>query len=244
MRRLRVRRTLGWALAVASAAAGCSKNAAESAGGSDARGARFIEFPAGANFGELFLRSDPGLHSFPSAARIPFGKARGRVVIPEGKSVELVLDPTLLVAALEAWEGGAVSALDLTQNACADADLKSVAKLTALRELRLTGAAIEGKGLSDLTELQRLETLVLRRTMVDDDGVRRLTPLASLRRLDLHGTRVTDASIEALIELKGLTDLDLSDTRVTAEGIERLRSALPAAKIVAPFIPPEAEESL
>jgi hypothetical protein len=84
--------------------------------------------------------------------------------------------------------------------------------------------------------------LTLDGTKITDSGLERLRGMAQLERLWLTHTDVTDAGVEHLSGLVGLKELKLTDTRVTATGVQRLRTALPACRLVAEHLLPSHPE--
>jgi Leucine-rich repeat (LRR) protein len=87
--------------------------------------------------------------------------------------------------------------------------LESIATLTNLTRLRLTGILVGARALAILQGLPRMEAL------------------------DLHNcARVGDDSIVILAGMPALRWVDLTGTQVTAEGVEQLRRAKPECKIL------------
>jgi hypothetical protein len=100
-----------------------------------------------------------------------------------------------------------------------------------LRILELEETSISDKGLAQVVPLRRLEALLLGRTAITDEGLRHLAALENLESLTLRGTAITDRGVPHLARLKRLTELFLNDTAVTEQGYRSLRAELPNCKI-------------
>lgn len=140
-----------------------------------------------------------------------------------------------------------VEFLDLTRTTIHGPGLRSLERLTHLRELVLEGTGVIDEGIGNLPRLPRLEVLSLVRTNVHDPSVGdarrlpmlhtlllgwsetgpRLTNVGSIQTLttlELSGTKIDDSS---LIDLRGLSLLErlwLADTEITAAGLKNLLS--------------------
>src|SRR6185295_4309291 len=80
-----------------------------------------------------------------------------------------------------------------------DTGMQSIAAVTELKELRMTGTAVTGRGL----EL--------------------LKPLAKLERLNLQGCkRLRDDAAAALVGFKGLRSLDLKDSGLSEQAVAKV----------------------
>ncbi len=99
--------------------------------------------------------------------------------------------------------------LDLSGSGVSDAGLGRLFPLRELRELVCTHTEISS-GIESLATLPRLERLSLVRTLVDDRSVAVLDKSQSLASLDLSGCRLTANSLECLAQFPALRQLDLS----------------------------------
>ncbi len=117
--------------------------------------------------------------------------------------------------------------LNLSATGITDADLKHLAGLRRLEDLRLyDNPRITGSGLACLAQMHSLKMLGLSFTSIGDAGLGCLPEIPSLRSLELMRTPITDAGLERLSTLRGLENLDILETRVTEEGADWLRREL------------------
>ncbi len=91
-----------------------------------------------------------------------------------------------------------------------DAALDHVAKLTTLKRLFLTGAAIT------------------------DGGLAKLSPLTELVTLDISGTKISDAGLIHLKDMKKLENLIARRAAVTNWGEAALKKSLPDVRVTIP----------
>ncbi len=114
--------------------------------------------------------------------------------------------------------------------------LKHLAHCKHLKKLDLRGFKISEKGMQPLTAnmalAHTLRELNLSGGAIDDGGAAVLGSFSSLRILGLSNTNVGDEAIEHLSKLKELKLVHLNSTRVTPAGAAALRRALPKAKII------------
>jgi Leucine-rich repeat (LRR) protein/energy-coupling factor transporter ATP-binding protein EcfA2 len=104
---------------------------------------------------------------------------------------------------------GYTASLALTDVLFALLEVGWAAKLTALRELDLSGTgALDLRRLAELSALQKLN---LNKTRVSN--LEPLSRLSALQKLNLDGTRVSD--LEPLVGLSALQELSLDGTRVS-----------------------------
>ncbi len=100
-----------------------------------------------------------------------------------------------------------IVSLDLARTQVTDAGLAKVAKMSALKELRLDNTGIGDAGLVHLTGLKNLEYL------------------------NVYGSKVTDGGIQKLAGLSNLKALYVWQTGVTKAGVAQLKGKLPKAHI-------------
>lgn len=112
-----------------------------------------------------------------------------------------------------------------------DNGLSQIAKLSQLKELRLTGTPIQGEWLTHLSGMKILTTLDLSKTGLNDNALAHLQKLPALEQLYLDHTRVTDAGIRHLQQCKGLKTLWVRDTKITAQGSQQLKKNLPSTTV-------------
>jgi serine/threonine protein kinase/Leucine-rich repeat (LRR) protein len=158
------------------------------------------------------------------------------------------------LAALTDPEFDRLEALDLSETAVTDDDLKRLEPLTGLNELSLARTQV-GAGLAHLKGMTRLRKLVLDGVPVRSPQMVHILKLTSLtelclacptltnlsvnglgtmkrlERLSLSGSQVTDAGLKSLHGLTSLKELDLAKTKVTAAGVAALQKALPRCHV-------------
>jgi len=100
-----------------------------------------------------------------------------------------------------------IVSLDLARTQVTDAGLAKVAKMSALKELRLDNTGIGDAGLVHLMGLKNLEYL------------------------NVYGSKVTDGGIQKLAGLSNLKALYVWQTGVTKAGVAQLKGKLPKAHI-------------
>lgn len=100
-----------------------------------------------------------------------------------------------------------IVSLDLARTQVTDAGLAKVAKMSALKELRLDN------------------------TGIGDAGLVHLSGLKSLEYLNVYGSKVTDGGIQKLAGLSNLKALYVWQTGVTKAGVAQLKGKLPKAHI-------------
>ncbi|MBG84745.1 MAG: hypothetical protein CMJ40_09385 [Phycisphaerae bacterium] len=99
--------------------------------------------------------------------------------------------------------------------------------------LNLGDTAITDQGVRQtVARLTALRRLRLDRTRITDQGVASLGDLRNLEVLNLFGTQVGDGCLQTLEQLSSLKAVYLWDTHVTSEGLNRLRSVRPMLQVV------------
>ena len=132
----------------------------------------------------------------------------------------------LHLSLLELHRFTSLTSLDL-HTIMKDNDLRELADLLSLRNLKLWLVDVTDMGLAHLKRLSLLQDLRCTSSKhITDSGLAHLTGLLSLERLDFTGTRkLTDNSLQYLAGLTGLRYLDLSFAdQVTGEGFASLAS--------------------
>jgi len=107
--------------------------------------------------------------------------------------------------------------LDLSGSGVSDIGLERLLPLRELRELVCTHSEVSS-GIESLATLPRLERLSIVRTLVDDRVVAVLAQSPSLARLDLSGCRLSATSLEYLARFPALRQLDISHNNLSAAG--------------------------
>lgn len=102
--------------------------------------------------------------------------------------------------------------------------IRELRAMTRLRNLRLSGTAVDDDTLAALGGLTNLAALALQETAVTDDGLGTLVGLTELRELSLYGTPITDRGLATLAELPRLAKLRLRRTGVTGADASPLAS--------------------
>ncbi len=111
-------------------------------------------------------------------------------------------------------------------------EVPSLAGLSHLEGLTLSGTAVGDESLKHIAAATNLTGLGLRDTNITDAGLPHLAGLTQLKFLDLGATRVTDDGLPALSTLRNLRSLYLDGTSVSNQGLEKLKQDLPNLKIV------------
>jgi hypothetical protein len=112
--------------------------------------------------------------------------------------------------------------VNLKETLANDEDLKLLAPLSHLRELRLWGTDITDDGLKHLRAHTDLVFLSLVDTRVTNEGLRHLSGMINLERLYLRRTDVSDAGLAHLSTLTNLGHLSLVHTQVAGDGLVHL----------------------
>ena len=90
-----------------------------------------------------------------------------------------------------------------------DDALKSVGKLTKLKELHLTACKITSKGIAHLEPLKNLVVLDLHRTEIDDEAMKIVAKFDKLEELDISETHISDFGIAHLYQHEMLRKLTI-----------------------------------
>ena len=111
--------------------------------------------------------------------------------------------------------------LDVTDcEAITSEGIRSIGKMTSLRNLRVSGAAVNDQSVQSLAGLDRMAALSLQQTAVTDEGIDVVRPMRGLKELNLYGTPVTDASLATIASLPSLQKLRLRGTGVLGQRAE------------------------
>jgi uncharacterized membrane protein len=107
--------------------------------------------------------------------------------------------------------------------------LQKIAAQTTWLDLKRTN--ITDSQLKKLATLKNLTELRLEMTNISDEGLKNLESLTNLQYLNLYGTKVTDAGLKSLEKLPNLRSVYLWQTGVSKAGAESLQTAKPQLKI-------------
>jgi len=113
--------------------------------------------------------------------------------------------------------------LRLDWNSITDDGLEHLSELHKLKHLYLDGCDISDKGLRHLSDLKNLETLSLKFTAISDVGVSQLGRLTNLTYLSLQGTDVSNRSLDWIASQRKLSGLNISDTKIDQSEVEKLQ---------------------
>lgn len=141
------------------------------------------------------------------------------------RGVLILNDTAITDAGLVHLHRQPVQTLSLLNTRVSDAGVPTLAGVSNLNRLDLTGTSVTGRGFSRLSGLPHLTTLVFGRTPVDDTGLAEIVLCKNVRSLDLYATRVTDAGIGALAGLPHLESLSLDRTTVGDAGLAAYEAA-------------------
>jgi serine/threonine-protein kinase len=112
--------------------------------------------------------------------------------------------------------------LDLYHSKVTSAGVPTLATLTGLKKLLLTGCPLVDDDLAKLAALVKLEYLDLGGTKIDGSGLKHLAPLRSLKLLQAHGTQVNGAGLLTLPTFDQLETLTLNDVLELDAGLAAL----------------------
>ena len=101
-----------------------------------------------------------------------------------------------------------------------DDGMKTIAKLTKLKRLSVSGIPITDEGLGHLAPLTKLEHLNIDNTDISEDGLAALEPLGSLKSLRYYKP-ITDASAPHLAKVTSLERIS-SNLDVTDKGVKEI----------------------
>lgn len=103
-----------------------------------------------------------------------------------------------------------------------DTGVKTLAKMTSLKELQLNYTRTGDDAVGHLSNLQSLETLGLAGTLVTDRGTAAIAKLNNLRTLDLGYTTIGQQGLKELSQLKNLTKIGLYNTKLKDQDLKYL----------------------
>jgi hypothetical protein len=166
---------------------------------------RNVYFPAEPPCGTLYLRNRDS-HNYSQWKAM--GHATGHLEIDIDQALRLDIKKAagVSLAFLQDLKPDDLQSLFLYE--VSDTDLDTVAHLTGLEELYLSGGRLT------------------------DDALSRLTPLTSLTQIYLYHTRISDRGLVHLQHLSGLKGLTSSGNSITGEGLASIQLAIPGIKTV------------
>ena len=112
----------------------------------------------------------------------------------------------------------------ILKSAITDEGLASIAKLSTLADLWLTGGKVTDEGLRQLATLHNLEMVGLEEMEYKGRGIGYLKDLP-ISCLMLNQTPVDDSVVEPLLQMKQLGCVHLVEHRISREGIKRLEES-------------------
>ncbi|MEK7795573.1 MAG: hypothetical protein AAB353_13640 [Candidatus Hydrogenedentota bacterium] len=179
-----------------------------------------LTFAGGSSRGILWVRPIGTSQSWTR-----FAAARGTVDLPPG--VELRLDsevePAALAGPLQSVPADLLASVRFPAAAGAVTDsLQALLRFEGLREMALTGRALDQESMDLLSRFRSLESLNLEQSSFPESGISSVRELSSLQELDLRGTRLAAADMETLRALQGLRKLNLSAASLTEGNLASL----------------------
>ncbi|MGV3486924.1 MAG: leucine-rich repeat domain-containing protein [Planctomycetaceae bacterium] len=115
-------------------------------------------------------------------------------------------------------ESSRLELLDVTgSESIGAAGIQASGRMSSLRNLRVSGAAVTDDTVKALANLTNLAALSLQQTAVTDKGIEVISAMPKLKELNLYGTPVTDASLATISRLPSLQKLRLRATKVTGD---------------------------
>jgi hypothetical protein len=153
---------------------------------------RAICFPADNFSGTLYLRDRSSL-SFNRWKKV--GPAKGCLEIDPEKAVRLDVkaDSAVKLTQMRQFKPDDLQALFLYE--VGDTDLDSIAHLTGLEELYLSGPRLTDAALSGISTLTNLKQIYLYQTVITDRGLMHLQRLPKLKGLTSSGNSITDEGL-------------------------------------------------
>jgi cytochrome b561 len=129
--------------------------------------------------------------------------------------------------------------VDFTSHrAVGEADFAALAKIAPqIRILNLRDGQVSDAQLKNLASLTNLSQLRLDDNPITDAGLASLSSLKALTYLNLVGSKVTDAGLAQLAGLSRLQRIYLWGAAVTPQGIDKLKAAHPGAFVYAGLKP-------
>jgi hypothetical protein len=124
-----------------------------------------------------------------------------------------------------------VVAVTIPYHALANIDASALLAFRRLRSLNLSGTHVGDDDLRKIAKMSSIEDLRLADTDITNDGIQWLSLLPQLSVLSLRGTVTSDAGILVLTKKQSLQELDVADTNATKEGLDRLQAALKTCRV-------------
>jgi eukaryotic-like serine/threonine-protein kinase len=134
----------------------------------------------------------------------------------------------------------------VNQKKITEEGLKSLLKMTELKNLDLNNTSVGNEGIRTLQQLPNLEILGLRNSKMTDEGFAEMKTLKRLWVLHIGRTKITDTGLKHLSEISTLREFDVRDTQVTPKGIEAFIKANPGCRVFNDhgIIDPQTEKEL
>ncbi len=113
-----------------------------------------------------------------------------------------------------------LSMLAVSGDSFTDDAMKAIASLKSLTHLEISGGKITDSGIQQLTRLPELTRLHLNCPLMTDDGIAQLADMKKLTSLSLVGAKLGDAAVVHISALEKLNQLFLVAPQVTDDGLE------------------------
>ena len=98
--------------------------------------------------------------------------------------------------------------------------MDTIAKMTALEEIRLSNTIVSDRGLARLSTLKKLISIHLAETQASPAGLSWLADCEAVEFLDLQGSKkVTDGIVEILVVMPKLIQVNLKNTSCSRSAI-------------------------
>jgi Leucine-rich repeat (LRR) protein len=151
------------------------------------------------------------------------------LLLPQQYADEIVevywRDPALDERHLASLAGlSSIEKLELSGSNVTSQGLAHLAGLSKLYMLHLDDTQVTDDGLAALTRFRGLAVLSLDHTRVTDAGLAQLEKMPQLERLYLNGAAITDAGLPHLAKLTSLKELSLVGTQITDAGLAHLKA--------------------
>jgi F-box/leucine-rich repeat protein 14 len=188
---------------------------------------RIVHFPEDKSLGRLRIR-DRGSQRWQDWK--DYGFARGDVVVPDDKELELtvIFEAFENRSCLASLEPDDIQELDICSEEIADADLVYIKGLTGLESLTFGGTCmgpcpLTGQGLVNLKDMTKLRFLMLDCTSLTDDNFVHLKSLKTLEKLWIHRNwQFTGDGLVHLENLPSLRELQLYSTPIGNDALKHV----------------------
>jgi len=190
--------------------------------------ARTLAFPADVRIGTLMVRDWSYTSNTQGAFGAPWrnlGDAKGKVEIPAGQEVQLLLEPSQAqhLKSLKRLGKNALQSLSVKNSAVGDGDMAYIAHLTGLFELDISNTQVGPRGFANLYQLTSLRKIACIGTTLGEPGRALIASLTYVHQIDADRADLGDEWLMGLPPLEHLIFLSLDEIdEITDEGIAHI----------------------